>query len=307
MTAKPSERTIILHLLRGAVPERADDIGRLWAQYGQAIEVSPNAEGVTMNADAKRIQFDTKTIDLFWLLGFSGWRSIEVYAPALVLATVAGISLDQALNVDSERGQFEFDYRQRIDSARSLIAAQQTTDIQWPADVPQPTADRNGLTDAQHIVTFDLVAMALAFALLHEFRHVMFCTDNNAPATLPEEEIACDAWARDYMISGLAAYAQQHGHCYEQVQQKRAMGIALAAATIHVITPSHAHWGGRQYPPIAERLTTMIGGYNLSADSPFWVFTSCLLIALMRQENRPLNIVANSNQEMVEALLEAFR
>lgn len=307
MTTEQSERTIILHLLRGAVPERADDIGGLWAQYGHAIEISPDAEGVTMNADAKRIQFDTKTINLFWLIGFSGWRAIEVYAPALVLATVAGMPLDQALNVDAERERFEFEYRQRIDRARSIIAAQRTTEIQWPTDVPRPTADRNGLSNAQHIATFDLVAMALAFALLHEFRHVMFCVDNDAPSTLAEEEIACDAWARDYMISGLAAYAQQHGHSYAQVQEKRAMGIALAAATIHVITPSHAHWGGRQYPPIAERLTTMIGGYNLSADSPFWVFTSCLLIALMRQEHRPLDIVASSNQEMVEALLEAFR
>lgn len=306
MTAEPSERTIVLHLLRGAVPERADDIGCLWAQYGHAIEVSPETKGVTMNADAKRIQFDTKTIDLFWLLGFSGWRAIEVYAPALFLATVAGIPLDRALNVDAERGRFEFEYRQRIDSARSLIATQHTTDIQWPADVPEPTADRNGFTDAQHIATFDLVAMALAFTFLHEFRHVMFSVDNDAPSTLPEEEIACDAWARDYMISGLAVYAQQHGHSYAQVQQKRAMGIALAAATIHVMTPPHAHWGGRQYPPIADRLTAMIGGYNLSADSPFWLFAGCLLIALIRQENRPLDIVANSNREMVEELLARF-
>ena len=307
MTTQSSDLTVILHLLRGAVPERADDISRLWAKYGHAIEVSPDTEGVTMNADAKRIQFDIKTIDFFWLLGFSVWRAIEVYAPALDIATSTGIPLDQALSIDAERGQYEFDFKQRIGSSKSLIGAQQTTDIQWPADVPQPTADRNSLTDAKHIATFDLVAMALAFTLLHEFRHVMFCTDNNVPATLPEEEIACDAWARDYIISCLAAYAQQNGHSYAQVQQKRAMGITLAAATIHVITPSHAHWGGRQYPPIAERLTTMIGGHNLSADSPFWVFTSCLLIALMRQEHRPLDIVASSNHEMVEASLEAFR
>lgn len=35
-----------------------------------------------MNANRHRIRFDTKTIDLFWLLGFSAWRSIEVYSPA---------------------------------------------------------------------------------------------------------------------------------------------------------------------------------------------------------------------------------
>lgn len=307
MTSEPSDRTIVLHLLRGAVPERADEISGLWSQYGHAVEVAPSTKGVTMNADANRIKFDTKTIDFFWLLGFSAWRAIEVYSPALVLTTVTGMSLDQALNVDAERGQYEFDYKQRVASAQSLIAAEQSADISWPADVPGPTADRDGQSDDQHKAAFDLVALALAFALLHEFRHVMYSADNSAPSTLPEEEIACDTWAREFMTSGLAAYATTHGHSYAQVHQKRAMGIALAAVIIHAMTPTHAHWGNRQYPPIAERLTVMIRGYNLPAGSSFWLFTACLLIALMRQENRPLDIVANSNQEMVEILLDRLR
>lgn len=307
MTPEPSDRTIVLHLLRGAVPERADEISRLWRQYGHAVEVAPSAKGVTMNADATRIQFDTKTIDFFWLFGFSAWRAIEVYSPALVLATITGMPLDQALNADTERGPFELDYKQRIASAKSLIAADQTAEIFWPADIPEPTSDREGLKDVHHIAAFDLVAFALAFSLLHEFKHVMYCADNSAPSALPEEEIACDTYARDFMTSGLAAYAKKHGHNFAQVQQKRAMGIALAAVIIHAMTPTHAHWGNRQYPPIAERLTAMISGYSLPASSSFWLFTACLLIAIMRQENRPLDIVANSNQEMVEILLDRLR
>lgn len=307
MTTEPSDRTIVLHLLRGAVPERADDISGLWSQYGHAVEVAPSTKGVTMNADAARIQFDTKTIDFFWLLGFSAWRAIEVYAPALVVATSSGMPLDQALSIDEERGQYELDYKQRIAAAQSLIAAEQTAEISWPADIPEPTADRESLGDVQHMAVFDLVALALAFALLHEFQHVMFCADKSAPSALPEEEIACDTYARDFMTSGLAAYAKKHGHDFAQVQQKRAMGIALAAVIIHAMTPSNAHWGNRQYPPIAERLTAMIHGYTLPAGSSFWPFTACLLIALMRQENRPLDIVAHSDKEMVEMLLDRLR
>lgn len=307
MSTEPSDRTMVLHLLRGAVPERADEISALWRQYGHAVEIAPNTKGITMNADATRIKFDTKTIDFFWLLGFSAWRAIEVYSPALVITSLTGMSLDQALDSDAERGQFEFDYKQRTASAQSLIAAERAADISWPADVPQPTADRDGLGDSQQKVAFDLVGLALAFALLHEFRHVMYCADNSAPSTLPEEEIACDVWARDFMMSGLAAYAKEYGHNYDQVQQKRAMGIAFAAVIIHTLTPTHAHWGNRQYPPIAERLTAMISGYSLPADSSFWLVTACLLIALMRKENRPLDFVANSNQEMVEMLLDRLR
>ncbi len=307
MTSEPSDRTIILNLLRGAVPERADEISSLWSQYGHAVEVTPSTKGVTMNADATRIQFDTKTIDFFWLFGFSAWRAIEVYSPALVLATIIGMPLDQALNVDTERGPFELDYKQRIASAQSLISADQTAEIAWPADVPEPTSDRESLGDVQHMAAFDLVAFALAFSLLHEFKHVKYCADNSAPPALPEEEIACDTYARDFMTSGLAAYAKKHGHNFVEVQQKRAMGIALAAVIIHAMTPTHAHWGNRQYPPIAERLTAMISGYNLPAHSSFWTFTACLLIAIMRQENRPLDVIAKSGQEMVEALLDNLK
>lgn len=135
MRTEPSDRTIVLQLLRGAVPERADEISTLWRHYGHAVEVAPNTKGITMNADAARIKFDTKTI-------------------------------------------------------------------------------------------------------------------------------------------------------------------------IHAMTPSHGHWGNRRYPPIAKRLTAMISGYSLPASSSFWLVTACLLIALMRQENRPLDFVAKSNQELVEVLLD---
>jgi hypothetical protein len=66
-------------------------------------------------------------------------------------------------------------------------------------------------------------------------------------------------------------------------------------------------WGNRHYPSIADRLTAITSGHNLSAGSSFWLFTGCLLTALTRQENRPLDIVPVSNQEMVETLMDRLR
>ena len=93
-TDGPSDRAIVLHLLRGAVPERADEISSLWTKYAPAVELAPSTAGTTMNANRHRVRFDTKTIDLFWLLGFGAWRSIEVYAPALVIAMASGLTID---------------------------------------------------------------------------------------------------------------------------------------------------------------------------------------------------------------------
>lgn len=70
MTTRSTDRTIVLNLLRGAVPERADEISRLWRSHGHEVDVVPSSVGSTMEATSKRIRFDTKTIDFFWLIGF---------------------------------------------------------------------------------------------------------------------------------------------------------------------------------------------------------------------------------------------
>lgn len=155
----------------------------------------------------------------------------------------------------------------------------------------------------QEMVAFDLVGLAFAFALLHELRHVMFRAAGHAPAPGYEEEMACDTWAREMMMSNLAQYARSEGHSFAQVAQKRAMGISLAAIIVHAMTPPQARWGNDDYPPIAERVRAMIDGYNLSEGSPFWTFTACLLVALMRQDGLHLDLLAISDKSMVEGLL----
>ena len=51
----------------------------------------------------------------------------------------------------------------------------------------------------------------------------------------------------------------------------------------------------------------MIGGYNLPDGSPFWVFTACLLISLMRQDGRRLDYVGSSFRNFVMTLLADLR
>jgi hypothetical protein len=303
MTNVPSDQTIVLHLLRGAVPERADEISGLWEKYAPAVEVAPNTVGTTMNANRHRVRFDTKTIDLFWLLGFSAWHSIEVYSPALVITIISSLTIDQALHIDEKLTSFERDYKERMQSAGTLIAAISTREIVWPPDVPRPQADRDSFPEPQDKVAFDLTALALAFALLHEFCHVKLLAEKAQPDTLPEEELACDVWARDFMTAKLASYASANGHTYEEVSQKRAMALGLAATIIHAITPTAAHWGNSEYPPLSDRIEAIIAGFNLPQDSWYWFFMACLLVGIFRQEHRPLDVIGQTPKALVEALI----
>lgn len=307
MTIEPSVRTIILNLLRGAVPERADEVSRLWVDRGHGVEIVPSGKGLKMSATDKRIRFDLKTIDFFWLMGFCFWRSMAVYGPALEIASHGTVTLDLALAIDEERAIYEAEFKHRVAVGQALIAAQRTDDIDWPEGTPLPTNDRDGLPDVEDKSANDLVGLALAFALLHELRHVMFRADDGDDMPGPEEEMACDTWARAFMTDKLAGYASSQNLPFAKVRQKRAMGTALAAAIVHAMTAPHERWGGSDYPPISERITAMMDGYDLPETSHFWHFAGCILIAILRLDHRRLDLTAPTKKEMVAELLDHLR
>ncbi|HHG9067106.1 TPA: phage exclusion protein Lit family protein [Citrobacter freundii] len=298
--------TIVINLLRGAIPENAHKLCEDWTRYKHAVELADNSKGSTMNATSKRIMFDSKTIDFFWLFGFSSWLTIETYSPVLKAACSLDITLESALNYDEERGRFEMNYRQHFEITKSLLSVANTSDIEWPEDIPFPTEARDSLNNDQEKAVFDLVAIALSFSILHEFKHVQARAEeknHESPQEKDEEELACDTWAREYITKGAGTYAKNSEHTFEKVMQKRAMGIALAAFTIHALTPEVEKWGSGEYPSIAVRIQAMIGGYNLSDSSSFWCFTACHLIAVMRQENRKLEYKASTYKDFVTILL----
>lgn len=303
MSTEPSDRTIVLNLLRGAVPERDAELCQLWTRHGHDVEVVASSAGVKMDATAKRIRFDTKTIDFFWLIGFSFWRAIEVYSPALAVATCTNTSLEKALLIDEERGRYEAEFKQRIAAGQELIAASRTDDIEWPEDLPMPTSDFDSLEDVQDKASAELVAFALAFALLHELKHIMFrFEDREKDMPRNEEEMACDTWARAFMTEKAADYARKNCHDYVRIAQKRAMGIALAGAVIHAMTSPNDRWGSADYPSLSERLRAMFDGHTLPDNSSFWTFAACIMIALLRQQHVRLDFKAATNKEMVDRL-----
>ena len=64
-------------LLQGATPERKQEIEDLWDRYAPKVCGVEDAPGVNISAGKGRIQFDHKTLEAIWLLGFNGWRSID--------------------------------------------------------------------------------------------------------------------------------------------------------------------------------------------------------------------------------------
>ena len=305
--AEPSERTVILNLLRAAVPERAQEITACWKRFDPKVEIISDRVGTTMNASRHRIQFDMKTLRAFWLIGFSAWRSIECYSPSLVVAEVLGISVDQALTVDENLATFERYYKERLAAAQTLLAADASDNVPWPDDIPQPTVERSLLSSVQAKVAFDLVLLATAFVFLHELRHVLLDGEETRPKVPAEEEMACDVWAREILTAKLASYAAEHGHQYGEVLKKRSMGLAMGAIILDTITPALSRNDTKLYPSIGRRMEALLSGMGLPDNSSFWMLTSCLLIGVMRQQRLPLAHTPVSAKGLTERLIEDIR
>lgn len=273
----------ILALLRGTVPERAREIEALWERYNPQVILASDAHRVTLDANKERIRFDAKTMDVFWLIGFAGWKAIECYSPSVVVSAATEQTLANVIADDLSLGDVERYYKERRVAAQALIDAADPSAVPWPDDIPRPQADRDSLDDPQLKAAFDLTCVAVAFTFLHEFRHVMLDHDDERPSDVREEEMACDVWAREFMTANLAAYGTQYGHDYAAVLRKRSMGLALSALIIYEITPSLYHGGSRTYFSTRDRLQAILDNTQLPDTDHFWIFAASLLVGIHRQ------------------------
>lgn len=299
--------TAVRNLIYGALPERRAEFAELWNRYSPAIEVVPDGAGVTMNANKRRIRFDLKTLDAFWLIGFSAWHAIETYAPHIVVAMITQTSVESVIRDDDELGQLEQDYKHRLRLAKALLAGDDQGGVQWPTDIPKPTDDRAALRNDQERVAFDLTLLAAAYVFLHEFRHVMLDRDEQHPDSFPEEEISCDVWARGMLLDKVAIYAEEHNHNYQEVLYKRAAAMVIACVILQTITDEWAQWGTNEYPSVGERMAVLIKDVALSAGSGFWVVAASVLVGVMRETHQSIELIPRSVPDLVNDLIERRR
>lgn len=295
-------QTDLMNCMIGAAPEREAEIRQLWRDYAPKVIVE-DREGMTLNADRDRIAIDVKMVDVFWLIGFSGWRAIETYSPSVIASAVSGVPIATLLQQDAGLADEERAYKERIAAVHAFMSSADAKDAPWPPDIPRPTSSRNGFNDEQHKAAFDLTGSAVAFTLFHEFRHVMLDRDNKRPAERTEEELACDVWAREFVTIKAAEYAASKGFSYAAVLQRRSMSFALAALILHEITPIWEHGGNGDYFSVATRMETIMKNTPLSDDSHFWNFSAALLIGMCRQKHIPFDPPAMSARALTDHLV----
>src|SRR5476649_2752654 len=110
--AQSPEEDLMMNMI-GAAPERETEIRSLWDKYRPSVVVQ-NAGKFRLGVTGKTITIDAKAPELFWLIGFSGWKAIETYMPIVEASAEHNIPIATLLRADDGLAEVERAYKERI-------------------------------------------------------------------------------------------------------------------------------------------------------------------------------------------------
>jgi hypothetical protein len=303
---QPIEADHIDRIILAAAPERELDWKQLCARYKPSFHLLPDNSGVTLRARGTKVEFDSKTLGWIWLLGFGAWRAFCLYGPYLLLRRTDEALFNDRRRVDPGYREAEAAYdtvRYVTRDLPKVKSLNESTD--WPEGIPHRQRDKAGFNLEQQL-SFDITMIATAYMLLHETRHVMFTRDGTS-LSAHEEHMACDKFARDFILDNVDSYVKKSGDPADKVLMKRAAGIALGAYIVYEFTPTQAIFGDLDHPPIADRLDALIEKIPPNVSGDFWIFMGSLLVAIVKSRNPSASIPSGTGRELCIALIKTFR
>lgn len=298
---------VIKNLLLGACPERQVELDDFYRQYQPKFELLQDRRGTTINAYQNRVAWSHKTVAHDWLLAFSGWKVFVAYLPPILTAQITTGELTQDLfAADKGLSEAEQIFDEVSYCAKLARDAESFDDVSWPASIPPVTDDRESISTVDGKVAFDLACISVAATFLHELRHIQFWNHKNAPSNSQDEERACDAFSRTFLLDRIADYSRSTRADPARVASKRIMGLATAAYTIDEATPNNlAASISDTHPPTADRFRALVLDANASDDAHCWIYTASLLLAALRRSHRfPSNLKFGSMRDLSEKLVD---
>jgi hypothetical protein len=283
-------------LIGAAAPERLCELASLWKKYSPQFILQGDQPRFTLEvAFGAAVIFTNKTLLQIWLLGFAAWRAVEAYAGIIRCCAATGMVLDFP-SVSALPDQFRIDvaFDRIISAATALGKAEDPASVLWPEDVPPPGTETFSIPDK---AAYDLICIATAYIFLHEVKHLAFAQDENGPESLIAEEMACDRFAKDFLLSDVPAFSRMIEKPAGEALAKRLAGIAIAVFVVLENTPPERWGGSGTHPPIAERLKGIFEGTGLSPTGYPWNIGAALLLAKLRAVSRPPPQLTFANEQ----------
>jgi hypothetical protein len=272
----------IQKLFEGVIPERLEEIMSLVNQYSTQFRLVGDREGFNIDGGAfGTVQYTYRSMQQLWLFGYAGLLSLHCYGTfiALIQSSVLPLDMEKLKQIPDQAFSDE-KFTNLLNKIKELNNAGGEGDFTWPEEIPKP--EHGKPADEERAVVFDLSCMAAAYIFLHEFRHVQFAADRNAPKSPIEEELACDDFAKEMMTSKIKQYSEQSGYQEDKVTMKRAISIAIASSFLLFATAKDKINGSKTHPPVYDRWLNTVRDLELPENDYFWLYFSSLALAMLQ-------------------------
>lgn len=272
------ERKLINSIILASSPEKQGELEGLWEKYSPQFNLRDDNSGFSLSVIFGTVVFDHKSLCNMWLLGFAAQKAFSAYSPLIILSNLMNIKISHdSLPGDAEQTAQLADFKLIIDKILELKKLSNIDDFSWPEDVPKPYDGKP--LDVNGAMAFDLICMSGAYCFLHEVQHLRFDSDGRG-IDVYEEELQCDKFARDTLLSEVSKYSAESGYNENVVYAKRAMSIALASFLLFAITPKE-NWGKTEtHSKIKDRINKLAKSVDIDGNSYFWIYFGSLTMSI---------------------------
>jgi hypothetical protein len=286
----------------GAAPEMTHELERLWQKHNVQVYLTEDKAGFSIKAGPYGlVLYDHKAMCQLWIFGFSAQKALHAHiAPLICSQLFEGRYPPESSYANAQSRHLESESLNLIAAVQQLSSMNDMEHFAWPHGVPHPVGKPR---DVNGSMVFDLLVMAAAYHFLHELEHVITdCQETGLDKHA--EEMRCDQFARDFLLSRIKKYVKTSGEPADWVLVKRAMSIALCSALHLVSTPRIIWHGSASHPSVFKRIWAFVDSITLPENSFFWQYTSCLLLVLIKKEKLKVDVIAaNSDKAICLSLL----
>lgn len=277
-----NENEDTLALFQMVAPERKEQLQELWDRYTPSFCKGTDKTDFVFQANPMGfVVYTNRSILQVWLLSWVMWKELDCWSDYIEFFCKNGKAfIPSALNVIPDQKQCYADADDLFARAQLFVNSETVDWNLWPKSIPKP---RDIVSIVEDIAVRDLLHFAIAFFLLHEFRHLCLHVDNERPSSALDEEFECDRWAAQYLLGCSDDYADWNGVDRIQVKSKRAMGVALGTAVMAHVQTLNLWKAGVDHPPLVDRMKRLADIVDLSGHNNFWNVASSFLLASLRR------------------------
>jgi hypothetical protein len=240
-------QTAVRNLFVGSAPERESDLIEMWKDLDLKFQLTPDiheGDRIIMDAGAYQyVRFNHRVLRAFWIAGYAAWEGYRTVAESRSL---------QALDLTR--------FRELVSSYDSCLAGTEADLEALPVGVAEPGQYPDASTDPQGRAASELATIAVAWAMLHELRHIRHQREGTGADPYSDdaeakraEELSCDAFATAFLLDQIDLYARSTNQSADLIRQKRQLGIHFGLFAITLLAKDK--WSeSNSHPAVQARI-----------------------------------------------------